>query len=140
MYAYGRSSVPITRELVYEINAPHVFGLRKSKPKPSLYTKSYGNNSPHHHGHGQQNDVFSWANSLSCISHPYTRRLNSEDTVEGGAVAMDRFQLVEEAGAAEDVAERNMTAEWAALTTGSAISKTIQVGVHTLQRQWSVLQ
>ena len=80
-------------------------------------------------GHGQQNDVFSWANSLSCISHPYARRLNSEDTVEGGAVAMDRLRLVEEAGAAQDVAERNMTAEWAALTTGSAISKTIQVGV-----------
>ena len=80
-------------------------------------------------GHGQQNDVFSWANSLSCISHPYARRLNSEDTVEGGAVAMDRLRLVEEAGAAQDVAERNRPAEWAPLTTGSAISKTIQVGV-----------
>ena len=80
-------------------------------------------------GHGQQNDVFSWANSLSCISHPYARRLNSEDTVEGGAVPMDRLRLVEEAGAGQDVAERNMTAEWAVLTTGSAINKTIQVGV-----------
>ena len=88
-------------------------------------------------GHGQQNDVFSWANSLSCISHPYARRLNSEDTVEGGEVAMDRLRLVEEAGATQDVAERNMTAEWAALTTGSAISKTIQVGVPTLAPQMS---
>ena len=57
-------------------------------------------------GHGQQNDVFSWVNSLNCISHPYARRLNSEDTVEGGAVDMDRLRLVEEAGAVQDVAER----------------------------------
>ena len=88
-------------------------------------------------GHGQQNDVFSWANSLSCISHPHARRLNSEDTVEGGEVAIHRLRLVEEAGAAQDVAERNMTAEWAALTTGSAISKTIPVGVPTLAPQMS---
>ena len=46
---------------------------------------------------------------------------SDEVTVEGGAVAMDRLRLVEEAGAAQDVTERNMTAEWAALTTGSAI-------------------
>ena len=57
--------------------------------------------------------------------------------MEGGEVAMDRPRLVEEAGAAQDVAERNMTAEWAALTTGSAISQTIQVGVSTLAPQMS---
>ena len=44
-----------------------------------------------------------------------------EDTVEGGAAAMDRFRFVEEAGAAQDVAERNLAAEWAALPTGSAM-------------------
>ena len=58
-------------------------------------------------------------------------RFVSEDTVEEGESAMDRLRLVEETGAAQDVAERNMTAEWA-LTTGSAISKTIRVGILTL--------
>ena len=28
----GRSSAPIAQGLVYDINAPHVFGLRESKP------------------------------------------------------------------------------------------------------------
>ena len=51
--------------------------------------------------------------------------------MEGGAVAMDTLRLVEEAGAAQDVAERNMTAEWVALTTESATRKTIQAGVPT---------
>ena len=49
--------------------------------------------------------------------------------MEGGAAAMDSLRFVEEAVAAQDVAERNLAAEWAALTTGSAISKTIEVGV-----------
>jgi len=62
-----------------------------------------------------------------------TRRIPWRD----GEAAMDRLRLVEEAGAAQDVAERNMTAEWAALTTGSAIRKTIQVGVPTLAPQMS---
>ena len=75
----------------------------------------------------RQGKINSYTNtSLSCISHPYARRFHSEDTVEGGEAAMDRLRLVEEAGAAQDVAERNMTAEWVALTTGSAIRKTIQ--------------
>jgi len=33
MHAYGRSSAPIAQGLVYDINSPHVFGLRESKPK-----------------------------------------------------------------------------------------------------------
>ena len=33
---------------------------------------------------------------------------------------MDRLRIVEEAGAAQDMAERNLAAEWAAPTTGSA--------------------
>ena len=57
--------------------------------------------------------------------------------MEGGAVAMDTLRLVEEAGAAQDVAERNLAAEWAPLTTGSAINKTIEVGVPTLAPQMS---
>jgi len=52
--------------------------------------------------------------------------------VEGGAATMDRLRFVEEAGAAQDVAERNLAAEWAVLTTGSAINKTIEVGAPTL--------
>jgi len=32
MHVYGRSSAPITQGLVYDINAPHAFGLRDSKP------------------------------------------------------------------------------------------------------------
>jgi len=43
--------------------------------------------------------------------------------VEGGAAAMDRLQFVEEAGAAQDMAERDLAAEWAAPTTGSATDK-----------------
>jgi len=31
-HVYGRSSTPIAQVLVYDINAPHVFGLRESKP------------------------------------------------------------------------------------------------------------
>ena len=57
--------------------------------------------------------------------------------MEGGAAAMDRFRFVEEAGAVQDVAERNLAAEWTELTTGSAISKTIEVGVPTLAPQMS---
>ena len=59
-------------------------------------------------------------------------RFVSEDTVEEGESAMDRLRRLEEVGAAQDVAERNMTAEWAALTTGSATRTTIQVGIPTL--------
>jgi len=55
--------------------------------------------------------------------------------VEGGAAAMDRVRFVEEAGAVQDVAERNLAAECAKLTTGSAISKTIEVGAPTLAPQ-----
>ena len=59
-------------------------------------------------------------------------RFVSEDTVEEGESVMDSLRLVEETGAVQDVEERNMTAEWASLTTGSAISTTIQVGIPTL--------
>jgi len=31
MHAYGRRSAPIAQGLVYDINAPHVFGMRESK-------------------------------------------------------------------------------------------------------------
>ena len=55
--------------------------------------------------------------------------------MEGGAVATDTLRLVEEAGAAQDVAERNLAAECAALTTESAISKTIEVSDPTLAPQ-----
>jgi len=31
MHAYGRNSVPIAQGLVYDINAPHVLGVRELK-------------------------------------------------------------------------------------------------------------
>ena len=42
MHAYGRNSAPIAQGLVYNINAPHVFGLRESKPNAM---HAYGRNS-----------------------------------------------------------------------------------------------
>ena len=57
--------------------------------------------------------------------------------MEGGAVVMDRIRFVEETGAAQNVAERNLVAEWTVLTTGSAINKTIEVGPPTLAPQMS---
>jgi len=38
MHAYGRSSAPIAHELVYDINTPHDFGLRESKPRQCMPT------------------------------------------------------------------------------------------------------
>ena len=43
--------------------------------------------------------------------------------MEGGAAARDRLRFVEEAGAAQDMAERDLAAEWAAPTTGNATNK-----------------
>ena len=41
-YAYGRRSAPIAQGLVYDMNAPHAFGLRESKPN-AMHT--YGRSS-----------------------------------------------------------------------------------------------
>ena len=62
---------------------------------------------------------------------------NSEDTVEGRGGNHGQVPTRGGTGVTQDVAERNMTAEWATLTTGSAIRKTIQVGVPTLAPQMS---
>ena len=170
MHAYGRSSAPIAHELVYDINAPHAFGLRESKPKAThAYGRSsapiaqglvYDINAPHAfgprgkklktlHAYGRSSapiaqglvyDITPLCRHATidkerrCVTQT-THHTIQEDTVEGGAATMDRLRFVEEAGAAQDVAERNLAAEWAALTTGSAIRKTIELGVPTLAPQ-----
>ena len=58
----------------------------------------------------------------SCVAQP-THHTIQEDPVEGGAAAMDRLRLVEEAGAVEDMEERDLAAEWVVPTTGSATDK-----------------
>jgi len=42
MHTYERTSAPIAQGLMYDINAPHVFGLRESKPN---VMHTYGRNS-----------------------------------------------------------------------------------------------
>jgi len=59
---------------------------------------------------------------LSCVTQP-THHTILEDPVEGGVTDMDRLRFVEEARTAQDMAERDLTAEWAAPTTGSATDK-----------------
>jgi len=58
----------------------------------------------------------------SCVNQP-THHTIQEDPVEGGATAMDRLWFVEEAGAAQDMAERDLVVEWVVPTTGSATDK-----------------
>jgi len=43
MHTYGRRSAPISQGLVYDINTPHAFGVRQSKPN-AIHT--YGRGSP----------------------------------------------------------------------------------------------
>ena len=74
MHAYGRSSAPIAHELVYDINAPHTFGLRESKPQamhaygrssaPIAHELVYDINAPH---------AFGLRDSKSTAMHTYGR-------------------------------------------------------------------
>jgi len=122
MHAYGRSSAPIVQGLVYDINAPHAFGLREPKPKAM---HAYGRNSAPI-AQGLVYDITPLCRHATidkerhCVTQT-THHTIQEDTVEGGAAAMDSLRFVEEAGAVQDMAERNLAAEWTVLTTGSAM-------------------
>jgi len=58
----------------------------------------------------------------SCVNQP-THHTIQEDPVEGGAAARDRLQFVEEAGAAQDIAERDLAVEWEAPTTAQDVAE-----------------
>jgi len=58
---------------------------------------------------------------MRCVTQTTHHTIQEDTVAEGGAAAMARLRFVQETGAAQDMAERNLAAEWAVLTTGSAM-------------------
>jgi len=91
-HAYGRSSTPIAQGLVYDINAPHAFGLRESKPKAMhAYGRSsapitqglvYDINAPHAFGmrESKPNAMHAYGSSSAPIAQGLVYDINAPHT------------------------------------------------------------
>jgi hypothetical protein len=88
MHAYGRSSAPIAQGLVYDINAPHAFGLRESKPNAMhAYGRSsapiaqglvYDINAPH--AFGLRDSKRTYGSVSTPIAQGLVEIINAKDT------------------------------------------------------------